>query len=88
MTMARAKATRCCVFSAQKKLNIPPEQRGLGFVFQDFALWPHMNVYENVAFGLRAANRTDGLDKKVRDALHAVRLDDFADMFVDLICVV
>lgn len=70
-----------CVFSAQKKLNIPPEQRGLGFVFQDFALWPHMNVYENVAFGLRAANRTDGLDKKVRDALHAVRLDDFADRF-------
>lgn len=70
-----------CVFSAQKKLNIPPEQRGLGFVFQDFALWPHMNVYENVAFGLRAANHTDGLDKKVRDALHAVRLDDFADRF-------
>lgn len=70
-----------CMFSAQKKANIPPEQRDLGFVFQDFALWPHMNVYENVAFGLRAAKRTDNLDKKVRDALHAVRLDDFADRF-------
>lgn len=70
-----------CIFSADKKINVPPEQRGLGFVFQDFALWPHMNVYENVAFGLRAAKRTEGLDKKVRSALHAVQLDDFAERF-------
>ena len=70
-----------CVFSAEKRINLPPEQRGLGFVFQDFALWPHMSVYENVAFGLRAAKRTDNLDTKVRSALHAVKLDDFADRF-------
>lgn len=70
-----------CVFSFEKGINIPPEKRGLGFVFQDFALWPHMTVYENVAFGLRAANKTKGLDKKVKDALHAVHLDDFADMY-------
>lgn len=70
-----------CIFSADRKINVPPEQRGLGFVFQDFALWPHMNVYENVAFGLRAAKRTEGLDKKVRSALHAVQLDDFAERF-------
>ena len=68
-----------CVFSAEKRINLPPEQRGLGFVFQDFALWPHMSVYENVAFGLRAAKRTDNLDEKVRGALHAVKLDDFAN---------
>ena len=70
-----------CIFSADGKINVPPEQRGLGFVFQDFALWPHMNVYENVAFGLRAAKRTEELDKKVRSALHAVQLDDFAERF-------
>lgn len=70
-----------CIFSADRKINVPPEQRGLGFVFQDFALWPHMNVYENVAFGLRAAKRTEGVDKKVRSALHAVQLDDFAERF-------
>ena len=59
-----------CVFSSEKRINIPPEKRGLGFVFQDFALWPHMTVFENVAFGLRAAGKTDNLDEKVKNALH------------------
>lgn len=66
-----------CVFSTEKKINIPPEKRGLGFVFQDFSLWPHMSVYENVAFGLRASKNTSNLDEKVKSALHTVQLDDF-----------
>ena len=70
-----------CVFSSEKKINIPPEKRGLGFVFQDFALWPHMTVFENVAFGLRAAGKTDKFDEKVKNALHAVQLDDFAQRY-------
>ena len=70
-----------CVFSSEKKINLPPEKRGLGFVFQDFALWPHMTVFENVAFGLRAAGKTDKLDEKVKNALHAVQLDDFAQRY-------
>lgn len=69
------------VFSSERKINVPPEKRGLGFVFQDFALWPHMSVYENVAFGLRAAHNTKNLDEKVRNALHAVQLDEFASRF-------
>ena len=69
------------VFSSERKISVPPEKRGLGFVFQDFALWPHMSVYENVAFGLRAAHNTKNLDEKVRNALHAVQLDDFASRF-------
>ncbi len=69
------------VFSSEMKINVPPEKRGLGFVFQDFALWPHMSVFENVAFGLRAAHNTKNLYDKVRNAFHAVQLDKFASRF-------
>lgn len=69
------------IFSSEKGVNVPPEKRGLGFVFQDFALWPHMSVYENVAFGLRTAGKTSELDKKVMEALKAVKLEDYAKRF-------
>ena len=66
-----------CVFSKRRKINLPPEKRNLGFVFQDFALWPHMTVFENVAFGLRARKDTKDLHGRVREALRTVHLEDF-----------
>lgn len=55
----------------------PAYDREIGLVFQNLALFPHMNVYDNVAFGLRARRRTDGLDRKVRDMLALVGLEGF-----------
>ena len=42
---------------ASSEVHLPPESRGIGFVFQDYALFPHKNVIENVAFGLRKASK-------------------------------
>ena len=40
------------VFDSMHGINIPPNKRDIGFLFQNYALWPHMTVYENIAFGL------------------------------------
>ena len=58
------------VSSKARNLYVPPEERGLGMVFQSFAVWPHMNVFENVAFPLRIqkVNKTD-IEKRVKEAM-------------------
>lgn len=70
------------VFSGERRINVPPEQRRLGMIFQDFALWPHMRVADNIAFGLRLRHmpRTE-VDRRVNDALALVRLDGYARRF-------
>ena len=40
------------VFSAREGIDVPASSRGIGFLFQNYALWPHMTVYQNIAFGL------------------------------------
>ena len=60
--------------------NVPPERRRVGIVFQNYALWPHMTVAENIAYSLRVA-RVDraSRDKRVADALDLVDLKGFGD---------
>ncbi|MBQ7207383.1 MAG: ABC transporter ATP-binding protein [Lentisphaeria bacterium] len=59
--------------------SLPPEKRHAAMVFQNYALWPHMDVFENVAFGLKTSGvRGRELKEKVMEALELVRLADFA----------
>ncbi len=62
--------------------RLPPNLRRLGLVFQSYALFPHMTVFENVAFGLRR-RKVGGvdLDRRVRQALERVRLGSFGDRY-------
>ncbi|WP_017811309.1 ABC transporter ATP-binding protein [Paenibacillus shenyangensis] len=62
------------VFSQQKRINMPSHRREFGMVFQEFALWPHMTVYENVAFSLKAAGQKKQIRESVERALEQVRL--------------
>lgn len=60
--------------------SLPPEARDIGMVFQDYALWPHMTVAQNVAFPLKMRNvRRQECDSRVAQALARVGLSDFAD---------
>jgi iron(III) transport system ATP-binding protein len=66
------------VFSSEKGISVPPEKRGLGMVFQTYAIWPHMNVFDNVAYPLQTRNAPrDEIRQKVARTLHFVQLDGF-----------
>jgi spermidine/putrescine ABC transporter ATP-binding subunit len=59
---------------------VPPQKRGFGMVFQNYAIFPHLNVFENIAFPLRARRwAKDAIGERVTWALELVRLDRFAD---------
>jgi ABC-type Fe3+/spermidine/putrescine transport system ATPase subunit len=64
--------------------NLPAERRGFGMVFQNYALFPHLNVFDNVAFGLRARHKTKTeMADRVASALELVQLPGYANRAVD-----
>lgn len=66
------------VWSTERGIFVPPEKRGLGMVFQTYAIWPHMNVFNNVAFPLQNQNMSkDKIKQSVAKALGFVQLDGF-----------
>ncbi len=63
------------LWQGQSLAGIPPNQRGFGLMFQDFALFPHRNAYENVAFGLRMARQDEQqIHRRVEEVLELVGL--------------
>ncbi len=66
------------LWNGESLTGVPPHRRNFGLMFQDFALFPHKNVYENVAFGLKMANQPKAqIQKRVQQVLDLVGLPGF-----------
>ena len=72
------------LFNGKDISDVPPHERPVNTVFQRYALFPHLDVYENIAFGLKLKKMpTDEIDKKVRKALKMVSMTDYEDRDVE-----
>ena len=67
-------------FDDMEMNNVPPHQRNTGMVFQNYALWPHMTVAENIEYGLRLRKLDKPTrHKKITDALEMVQMSEYRD---------
>ncbi len=68
------------VSDAARGLFVAPDRRALGMVFQSYAIWPHMTVFDNVAYPLRVRRRAKAeIETRVKNALQLVEMEKFAD---------
>ena len=67
-----------CVYSASRAVHVPAPDRGVGLIFQSYALWPHMTVYQNVAFGLKEKKIPKGkIRETVMDILDKLQMSGY-----------
>jgi len=78
--LIESQASRIQLFDTPLTAQLPPEARDIGFIFQDYALFPHMTVAENVGFSLRDLNKAEK-QKKVSEYLELVRLGEYAKRY-------
>ena len=64
------------LFDSEKKINISPNDRKIGYLFQDYALFPNMNVYENIKVGIREG---ENFDKLIMEKLEEMRISHLKD---------
>ncbi len=65
---------------AERVEHLPPAKRGIAMVFQSYALYPHMNVYQNMSFGLRLAKTSKAfIDQRVREAADILQITDLLE---------
>ena len=70
------------IFSSKKGVFIPARERDVGLVFQSYALWPHMTVFQNIAFGLKVKRETSSaIEKKVSDIISYIQLEGLKDRY-------
>lgn len=62
-------------YDSTRRIVVPPQERPFGYVFQDYVLFPHLTIFENIAFGLRAQHMPGSvIEKRVKQALEQVNL--------------
>ena len=67
------------LIAGQDMNNVPPNKRAVNMMFQSYALFPHLSIYENIAFGLRRTDMAKGaIDARVHEMLKLTRLGKFA----------
>jgi molybdate transport system permease protein len=69
------------LFDSEKKINLPPRDRACGFLFQNYALFPHLTVAENIAFGMPRGTSSRRMKQQVEQQLLAVDLAEMADCY-------
>lgn len=70
------------IYSHVKGISIPPGQRELGMVFQNYALWPHMTVYKNMTFALEMQKLSkEEMEKRVKQSLAEVKMSGYEDRY-------
>ena len=70
------------VFDSEKGINVTPDKRDVGFLFQNYALWPHMTVYQNIAFGLENLKwKKNVIDDKVHEMLVLLKIEEFEQRY-------
>ena len=70
------------IYSSRQRVFIPPNRRGLGMVFQSYAIWPHMTVFENAAFPLQVGRKKTSkkqIEQRVMRVLKVVALEEMAE---------
>ena len=69
------------LFDSAKKINLPSRDRHIGFLFQNYALFPHLTVAQNIAFGLPKGLTALQIKQKVSEQLHSIELQGFGDRY-------
>ncbi|MFJ7918679.1 ABC transporter ATP-binding protein [Lysinibacillus fusiformis] len=65
------------IFSSESRKNVKPNKRNIAMVFQDFALWPHMTIFQNIAFGLKGIIPKSDIPARVEHVMQLVKMQGF-----------
>jgi len=71
-----------CVFSSYRRIDVSPDKRDVGFLFQNYALWPHMTVYKNISFGLENQKwNKSKIKQRVTELLELLKIEELAQRY-------